>query len=82
MISGCRVVDEMNSSGRVNTHLTGRPVFFDSSASAGSVVISFLPPKLPPTMVRDDADAAHRNPQRARDVGARQRDAPDASPRS
>ena len=51
MMSGWRVVDEKNSSGRVNTHFTGRPVFFDSSASTGSVVISFLPPKLPPTMV-------------------------------
>ena len=51
MMSGCRVVDEMNSSGRVKVHLTGRPVFFDSSATTGSVVISFLPPKLPPTIV-------------------------------
>ena len=51
MISGCRVVDDMNSSGRVKVHLTGRPVFFDSSATTGSVVISFLPPKLPPTIV-------------------------------
>ena len=36
---------------RVKVPFTGRPVFFDSTASAGSCVISFLPPKLPPTMV-------------------------------
>ena len=51
MMIGWRVVVEMNSSARVNTPFTGRPVFFESSASTGSWVISFLPPKLPPTMV-------------------------------
>src|SRR2546425_1069240 len=51
MMSGWRVVDAMNSSGRVKVHFTGRPVFLARSATTGSVVISFLPPKLPPTMV-------------------------------
>ena len=46
---GCRVVAAMNSSSRVNSSLTGRPVLSVANAQMSSVKTSCLPPKPPPT---------------------------------
>jgi hypothetical protein len=46
---GWRVVAEVNCSGRVNSHFTGRPVFSAASTHRSSVSSSCLPPKPPPT---------------------------------
>ncbi len=46
---GCRVVAAVNSSSRVSSSWTGRPVRSTASATMSSVSISCLPPNPPPT---------------------------------
>ena len=49
MVIGCRVVAAVNSSSRVSSSWTGRPVRRTASATMSSVSISCFPPNPPPT---------------------------------
>ncbi len=46
---GCRAGESVNSSDRVNSSCTGRPVASTASVTTSSVRISCLPPNPPPT---------------------------------
>ncbi len=48
VVMGWRVVAPMNCSSRVNSHMTGRPVFSAARTHRSSEIISCLPPKPPP----------------------------------